>query len=147
MIAYCHSISSLNSCRYSVFTNKENTMNRRILILFIMLFCVILSAQSEVWLWANGAGGASSDRGRAIATDALGNCYTTGSFVGTVTFGTTSLASSGSDDIFIAKLDTYGNWIWVKKAGGAGGEDLQHAGAGPRQRPGGGDPAGGAGGL
>lgn len=74
-----------------------------------MLFCVILSAQSEVWLWANGAGGASSDRGRAIATDALGNCYTTGSFVGTVTFGTTSLASSGSDDIFIAKLDTYGN--------------------------------------
>ena len=120
MIAYYHSISSLNSCRYSVFTNKENTMNRRILILFIMLFCVILSAQSEVWLWANGAGGASSDRGRAIATDALGNCYTTGSFVGTVTFGTTSLTSSGSNDIFIAKLDTYGNWIWVKKAGGTG---------------------------
>lgn len=99
-------------------TIKENTMKKLTIFLFIMLFCVILSAQSEVWLWANGAGGTSSDRGRAIANDALGNCYVTGSFVGTVTFGTSSLTSSGSDDIFIAKLDSYGNWLWSKSAGG-----------------------------
>lgn len=94
-------------------------MKRQILISFFMLFCVMLSAQSVDWLWANGAGGSSSDRGRAIATDTAGNCYVTGTFIGTVNFGTTSLTSSGSDDIFIAKLDTFGNWIWVKRAGGA----------------------------
>ncbi len=94
-------------------------MKRQILVSFFMLFCVLLSAQSADWLWANGAGGASSDRGRAIATDPDGNCYITGTFIGSVTFGATNLTSSGSDDIFIAKLDPYGNWIWVKRAGGA----------------------------
>ena len=93
-------------------------MKRRMFILIFMLLYVILTAQSEDWLWVSGAGGANSDRGRAIATDDLGNCYVTGHYSGTASFGGTSLTSSGSDDVFVAKLDTYGNWIWVKTAGG-----------------------------
>lgn len=60
---------------------------------------------------------------RSIATDEFGNCLLTGGFVGTVSFGTISLTSTGGDDIFVAKLDTSGNWIWATKAGGAGGSD------------------------
>ncbi|PXY72825.1 MAG: hypothetical protein CXX80_09240, partial [Methanobacteriota archaeon] len=37
----------------------------------------------------------------------------------TATFGSTSLVSSGSDDIFIAKLSSSGSWQWVVKAGGS----------------------------
>lgn len=83
------------------------------------MFFAFLTAQSENWLWVNGAGGTSSDRGRAIATDAFGNSYVTGNFMGTATFGSTNFTSNGSDDIFIAKVDRFSNWIWVKTAGGA----------------------------
>lgn len=94
-------------------------MKRLLLIAIFTLLCVMLTAQSDDWLWANGAGGPSGDRGRAIASDDLGNCYVTGFFAGTSAFGGITLTSSGSDDIFVAKLDTYGNWIWAIMAGGS----------------------------
>jgi len=72
------------------------------------------------WLWAKKAGGSSEDYGYGIATDAVGNCYVTGCFNGAATFGSSTLTSSGNEDIFVAKLDSYGNWLWAKKAGGTG---------------------------
>ncbi len=93
-------------------------MKKQVITIILMLLGVMLKAQSEDWLWVNGAGGASSDRGRAIATDVFGNSYITGNYMGTATFGSTTLTSSGSDDIFIAKLDRFDNWLWVKRAGG-----------------------------
>ena len=70
------------------------------------------------WLWAKQAGGTDYDDGYSIAVDVNGNSYVTGYFYGSATFGTTTLTSSGSDDIFVAKLDINGNWLWAKQAGG-----------------------------
>ncbi|MCK9583930.1 MAG: T9SS type A sorting domain-containing protein [Candidatus Cloacimonetes bacterium] len=70
------------------------------------------------WIWASGAGGTGADSGKAIAIDSEGNCYVSGSFEGTISFGSISLTSSGYEDIFIAKLDTNGNWLWASGAGG-----------------------------
>lgn len=71
------------------------------------------------WLWANQAGGISYDYGRGIAVDDNGNSYITGEFEESATFGTTTLTSSGSYDIFVAKLDkSSGNWPWAKQAWG-----------------------------
>jgi len=70
------------------------------------------------WLWAKGAGGADSDIGNALAVDNSGNVYLTGLFVGVAVLGSSTLTSVGDSDIFIAKLDTEGNWLWVKQAGG-----------------------------
>ena len=67
-----------------------------------------------------GGGTTGSDIGEGIATDSNGNAYVAGYFVGTATFGSTSLVSSGSDDIFIAKLNSSGSWQWAVKAGGSG---------------------------
>ncbi|MDY0112281.1 MAG: SBBP repeat-containing protein, partial [Candidatus Syntrophosphaera sp.] len=70
------------------------------------------------WLWATKAGGNDRDYGYDIATDFSGNSYVTGYFNGTASFGGTTLTSSGQEDIFVAKLDSSGNWLWAKKAGG-----------------------------
>ncbi len=70
------------------------------------------------WLWASSAGGTSDDRGYGITIDNAGNSYVTGLFRETATFGSYSLTSSGSEDIFVAKMDANGNWLWATKAGG-----------------------------
>ena len=75
---------------------------------------------NSIWLWAKKAGGTNSDQGLGIATDQCGNVYVTGKFRGTATFETFTLISFGSDDIFVAKLDTTGIWLWTEKAGGTG---------------------------
>lgn len=72
------------------------------------------------WQWAMQAGGISSDSGISIATDISGNCFVTGGYSGTATFGTITLISTGGHDIYIAKLDSAGNWLWATQAGGNG---------------------------
>jgi hypothetical protein len=70
-------------------------------------------------VWAKNAGGNDYDYGTGISIDANGNCYMTGYFEGTATFGTSQLVSSGANDVFVAKYDTSGNFAWVRKFGGA----------------------------
>lgn len=53
-----------------------------------------------------------------MARDNSGNYYVAGSFSGRVSFGNTTLSSSGNRDIFVGKLNADGNWLWAKKAGG-----------------------------
>jgi len=72
------------------------------------------------WLWENRAGGIGHDLSNCIATDNRGNSYVAGHFDSSTGFGTILLTSNGFDDIFIAILDTTGNWLWVQCAGGAG---------------------------
>ena len=75
------------------------------------------------FIWAKSMGGTSYDYPDEITTDALGNVYTTGGFVGTVDFDPDSsvlnLPSLGSNDIFIQKLDPNGNLVWARTMGGA----------------------------
>lgn len=78
------------------------------------------------FLWAKSIGGSGIDRGASIATDASGFVYITGSFQGIVDFdpgsGISNLTSIGNSDMFIAKLDDYGNFLWAKAMGGTSGE-------------------------
>ncbi len=87
------------------------------LTLFILVF-EKSNAQSPDWLWAHKIGGTSSDKGQAVATDAFGNVYTTGSFKGQVDFdprlSVNYISSAGDLDIFISKLDGAGNFLWAK---------------------------------
>lgn len=73
------------------------------------------------FLWAKQMGGTYTDQGRAIAVDASGNVYSTGSFSNTVDFdpgvGTADLTCFHGTDIFIQKLDTNGDFLWVKQMG------------------------------
>ncbi|MBN4046695.1 SBBP repeat-containing protein, partial [bacterium AH-315-P07] len=75
--------------------------------------------------WAKAMGDTSNDFGLAIAVDALGDVYTTGQFGGTVDFdpdsgNTVDVTSAGNSDIYVHKLDSSGNFVWVKTMGGSG---------------------------
>lgn len=74
-------------------------------------------------LWAVGIGRAS---GNGIAVDASGNVFVTGGFTGTTSFGSFSLTSNSvnapsAGDIFAAKLDPTGVFLWAVRAGGNSG--------------------------
>jgi uncharacterized glyoxalase superfamily protein PhnB len=55
-----------------------------------------------------------------MATDANGDIYLAGSFTGTISFGNTTLASAGGQDIFVAKWSpATARFVWSQRAGGA----------------------------
>lgn len=72
------------------------------------------------WLWARQAGGQENDCARDIAIQSDDLLYIFGSFIGSATFGNRTLNGFGDQDIFVARIDTNGNWNTVKAAGGVG---------------------------
>jgi len=69
-------------------------------------------------VWARSAGGTGHDTPRQIAVDAAGNCFLTGVFNGTATFGSVGIVSAGYTDGFLAKYDAKGECAWVVTIGG-----------------------------
>jgi len=80
--------------------------------------------------WAKQMGGAGSSAissfnyANAVAVDGASNVWLAGSFMGTVTMGTATLVSNGYSDIFIAKLDASGNYLWAKSIGNTWDSDM-----------------------
>ncbi|MBL7911606.1 MAG: SBBP repeat-containing protein [Bacteroidia bacterium] len=76
------------------------------------------------FLWAKRLGGTSYDYAKSIAVDASGNVIVCGYFEGTCDFdpgvGTFNLTSNGDKDIYIAKLNSSGNFLWAKSMGSVG---------------------------
>jgi hypothetical protein len=66
-------------------------------------------------------GDAADQIASGVAVDGAGSIYVAGSFQGTIDFGapTAPLASAGSNDVFLAKLDTAGAPLWAKRFGDA----------------------------
>ncbi len=94
-------------------------MKKRIFsLLVLLLISVCVFAQSPDWQWVTTTGGIDSDASFGIATDNLGNTYTTGFFRETAIFGANSLTSDGQNDIFLAKFDASGECQWAINAGG-----------------------------
>ena len=74
-------------------------------------------------LWAKSITDSCNSEFRRMATDAAGNVYLVGNFnCANITFGATTLNNhlvvGHSSDIFIAKCDNSGNFLWAKSAGG-----------------------------
>lgn len=83
------------------------------------------------YAWARSLGGPSDDVARSVEVDAAGNVYSTGGFYVTGDFdpgaGVFNMTSSGTDDVFISKLDVNGNFVWAKQIGSTAidrGQDL-----------------------
>ncbi len=94
-------------------------MYQKYLLLLFTFYCSLFTCVAQQF-WVQGAGGITIDEGISIATDANGNSYSTGYFTTTASFGTTTLHSAGSTDIYVTKLNSHGQFVWAVKAGGAG---------------------------
>ncbi len=70
-------------------------------------------------LWCLAAGGTDMDHGQDVQLDAQGNPYLLGGFRASASFGSAALTSKGHYDLFLAKLDPTGAFLWAVSAGGA----------------------------
>ena len=101
----------------------QKTVSLIVIFLLVLSFFPNISQASQgEFVWAKSVGGTSADVGYSVITDSLGNVYTTGYFAGTVDFdpgvATNNLTSVGSDDVFISKLNSSGEYVWAKSVGG-----------------------------
>ncbi|MBL4707762.1 MAG: SBBP repeat-containing protein, partial [Flavobacteriales bacterium] len=86
-------------------------------------FILKLNSNNGNFQWATKVGESNYHLdGTKITIDTSGNVYSTGRFYGTVDFdpglGVSNLTSYGpADNVFIQKLDTAGNLLWVKQIG------------------------------
>ena len=106
----------------------KNLLSWRLRLLFVLLLVAgKAGAQAPGWQMALAIGTpvGSSSNVRFTAVDASGNVYLAGSFSSTATFGTTTLTSAGSTDLFVAKWNPATGFVWVQQAGGTGGEGAQ----------------------
>ncbi len=73
------------------------------------------------FLWAKSFGGSGGDIGYSIGIDGTGNVIVCGVVEDTVDFdpgsGTATVISQGSTDLFLAKYDSQGNYIWAFSLG------------------------------
>lgn len=72
---------------------------------------------SGTLLWAREAGGWDYEKALGITYDNSGNVIICGAFRGASTFGYKTIYGSGENDIFVAKYDANGNFLWVNQAG------------------------------
>ncbi|MEN9440201.1 MAG: hypothetical protein RLZ33_277, partial [Bacteroidota bacterium] len=102
-------------------------MKRLLLFTFFNLF--LITSYGQVLSWGKSIGSTGADYARSIFVDAAGNSFIVGQFTGTVDFdpgaGVQNLTSAGGSDVFILKLNSAGNYSFVKRVGG-GGEDIAY---------------------
>jgi len=70
-------------------------------------------------LWANSYGGANTQVAQGVTFDGAGNAIVVGQFLGNINFGGGNLSSPGCcfEDLFVAKLDADGAYVWGKQFG------------------------------
>ncbi len=75
--------------------------------------------------WVKQISGTGDQFDYGIGIDVIGNMYVLGTFKGSTVFDATATlySNAGSTDLFIAKYDVDGTFVWVKPIGGANDED------------------------
>ncbi|MBK8618544.1 MAG: SBBP repeat-containing protein [Anaerolineales bacterium] len=120
-----------------MFAKKSVSCSVSVLLIAILMLTGVVPVQAESlaspfyasgdFLWAKGIGGTGVDVGYRIAVDLSGNVYTTGFFSGTVDFdpsvGVFNITNEGSNDIFVSKLNSSGDFVWAKSMGGTSSDE------------------------
>ncbi|HMS39468.1 MAG TPA: hypothetical protein PKE69_04525 [Pyrinomonadaceae bacterium] len=97
------------------------------LIIILTIVCASSIVHAQKFDWAISGVGKLVDEGNAVCMDADGNSYITGNFSSNpLLFGKISLKNSSTNsavmDMFVAKLDAKGNFLWAIQSNGTGEE-------------------------
>ncbi len=80
------------------------------------------------YVWVKQMGEANKCMGDKIALDAAGHLYVTGRFAVSVDMdpaaSIATITSKGEEDVFLAKYDTSGRYIWAQGIGGSGFDEV-----------------------
>ncbi len=83
------------------------------------MFLVKYDSNGNV-LWARSPTDTTGNYAFSVSCDTSNNVYVAGTFFGTsIVFGTYTLTSSGSDNLFLVKYDPNGNVLWAKTPTGS----------------------------
>lgn len=95
-------------------------------ITFVFYFVGQLNLTAQTFRWAQRATSSANDNASCVKADNKGNVIVTGLFNGIISFDSAgnskTLTSSGSKDIYLAKLNCSKNQVWRNRVGGTGGE-------------------------
>ncbi len=69
-------------------------------------------------VWVDSIKGERQGEAPQLAVDGSGGLYLTGGFGSDITIGTSSFTSAGNNDIYFAKYDVDGSFLWARSAGG-----------------------------
>ncbi len=87
-------------------------------LFFQVTIALLLSSLSfaQSWDWVISGGGTLSDKATTIVADDEGNTYITGYYNEEANFGpfNTGFSFASSKEVFVAKIDPNGNYVWVK---------------------------------
>jgi gliding motility-associated-like protein len=88
----------------------------KILLSLLLVFFVLFNVQSQNLEWLVSGGGLKSDKATTIVVDDAGNSYVTGYYNEQAQFGSfdTGFSFSSSKEVYVAKIDPSGNYLWVK---------------------------------
>jgi hypothetical protein len=76
-------------------------------------------------IWAKSEGYALNEKALGVTYDHLGNVSICGFFTDTTNFNGDQILSSGGKDLFVARYDANGNFMWMRKAGGPGEDEAK----------------------
>lgn len=87
------------------------------------ILCLDSALQNEIWSAAGGGNAANAD----VINDVVAyvnngvaeKIFVVGEFYGSATFAPFTINAAGSQDFFVAEIDTNGNWQWVTNGGGS----------------------------
>lgn len=107
--------------------NVQSAFSR--ISLFILLF-LYHSVSGQALDWVKPINGNGFTFAQNIAVDAQGNSYILGEFTGTIDLDPSAveyaLTALGAYDIYVAKYDNEGNFVWARHYGSAGAETARY---------------------
>lgn len=103
---------------YSLTYSAEMRINGTTYSPGVMTTWITKSDAQGNFLWTKDLSSTGVTTGLALALDSSNNIYVVGRYNGTFTVGSSTLTTVGSDDGFIAKLDSSGNGVWANQIAG-----------------------------
>ncbi|MCX6928091.1 MAG: SBBP repeat-containing protein, partial [Verrucomicrobia bacterium] len=104
---------------------RPMALSQLLVLAVLVLVELPLAAQIPQYQWVQQVGGSVSHSAKAIAIHPSGDIVTAGTIQGSATFGSTTLNSFGSSDVFAARYTSSGSNVWVKQFGGPGYEEAR----------------------